>query len=184
MEHHWLTFLIGVSILRGVQLSPIPVSEEEWAEFSKSLRDVAYRLPTTTKPSHYILNLTPYFEVSPENTPNDTKPFSFEGSVDITIRATTVDVKEIVMHCNDLTILSVNVEYTNNNSTKDDKTEDITVVEQNFECDAKYSFLRIQTREALKLNTDYTVKIKFTGNIQSNMRGFYRSWYYDSSGVK
>ncbi|CAH2070916.1 unnamed protein product, partial [Iphiclides podalirius] len=48
--------------------SPVPVPDEEWEEFFRTLRDPAYRLPTTTRPRHYEVSLNPYFDVVPVNT--------------------------------------------------------------------------------------------------------------------
>ncbi|XP_014370421.2 membrane alanyl aminopeptidase-like [Papilio machaon] len=170
MGARWLLLLLGTVLVQGtLSLSPLPVPEDEWEEFYRVLRDPAYRLPTTTRPRHYEVSLTPYFDIVPINT----RPFSFDGEVTIYISPTVTNVNEIVMHCNDLTINSVSVLRNN---------VEIATPGQSPTCEMPFSFLRIRTNTPLQLGQEYVVKITFNGNIQTNMRGFYRSFYHDNSG--
>lgn len=150
------------------------MSEDEWEEFSRTLNDASFRLPTTTKPRHYEVSLTPYFEDVPANV----KQFSFDGTVTIYTSPTEANINEIVLHCNDLIIHSLTVEYTKNNEVWQ------IAANQSFECEELRSFLRIPTTEVLQLGQEYTIRSTFSGNLQTNMRGFYRSWYKDSTGKR
>lgn len=136
------------------------------------MRDPAYRLPTTTRPRHYEVNLTPYFD----NVTTGITPFTFDGAVTIYLSPTQANVSEIVMHCNDLTIYTLAV------------TTIVNGVEQAVattggvpSCEMPYAFLRITTSSALVTSQEYIVRMTFMGNLQTNMRGFYRSWYVDST---
>ncbi|KAI8424594.1 hypothetical protein MSG28_003037 [Choristoneura fumiferana] len=40
------------------------------------------------------------------------------------------------------------------------------------------------TTEMMWASQEYVIRASFTGNLQENMRGFYRSWYVDSTGNK
>lgn len=165
-----------MALIQGLfALSPTPVDEDEWEYFQRMLRDPAFRLPTTTRPRHYEVNLTPYFETYPTGE----NPFSFDGHVTIYTKSVVADVNEIVLHCNNLTIESLSVEY-----QRDHHTEVISYPERNYECDMPYSFLRIPVKEALQENQEYIIKSKFQGHLQTNMRGFYRSSYHDSIGKR
>lgn len=169
-----VVFWIGLALTQGlIALSPIPVDEDEWESFLTMLRDPAYRLPTTTKPEHYEVNLTPFFETAP----TDGNPFTFKGHVTIYTKPTEEDVNEIVLHCNDLTILSVSVKY-----QQGDQIVEISHTGRNYECEMPYSFLRIPVTQTLQLNQEYIIESEFIGNLQTNMRGFYRSWYNDNTG--
>nr|XP_026484279.1 membrane alanyl aminopeptidase-like [Vanessa tameamea] len=173
MVVRWIAFILGAALLQSLSaLSPIPVPEDEWTEFWRMLRDPSYRLPTTTRPSRYEINLTPYFDIT---TAPNIRPFSFDGIASIYIAATEANVREIVMHCNDLTIQSVSVTLNN---------AQIGLTSDTFECEMPRSFLRIGTNEALQLGQEYVVRVTYTGNLQTNMRGFYRSWYRDSTGIR
>lgn len=153
-------------------LSPIPVPEDEWEEFSKMMRNPQYRLPRTSTPQRYEVTLTPYLDIVP--LPN-INPFTFEGEV--TIQLTVHEAtNELVLHCNDLTIQ----ELTLTTSAGDP----VDLQSTTFTCELPYSFLRVLTTTQLPANTEYILNSKFTGNLQTNMRGFYRSWYLDSTGQK
>lgn len=165
---------MGIALIQGsFTLSPVPVPEEEWEDFARMMRDPAYRLPTTTVPRHYEVSLTPYFQDVPANV----NQFTFDGSVAIYLSPTQINVNQIVMHCDDLTIATVTVEYEVNNVI-----QQIATPGQTFACEMPYAFLRINTNEPLVLNQEYIVRMTFRGNIQPGMRGFYRSWYDDSTG--
>ncbi|CAH0725373.1 unnamed protein product, partial [Brenthis ino] len=173
MGCRWFTFLFGAALIQSLlALSPIPVPEDEWEEFAKTLRDPNYRLPTTTRPSRYVINLTPYFDITPTI---NIRPFSFDGIASIYINATVENVREIVMHCNDITIRSLSVSLND---------VSIDLAKNTFECEMPYSFLRIPTNDALQMGQEYVVNINYTGNIQTNMRGFYRSQYRDTNGQR
>lgn len=135
------------------------------------MRNPAYRLPTTTRPSRYVVSLTPYFDVV---TP-PIQPFTFDGEASIYIRPTVANVSEIVMHCYDLSIHSLNVTLNN---------QSISLANNTFECEPVYSFLRIRTTEPLQMDTEYVVSVNYTGRLQDDMRGFYRSYYRDSTGPR
>lgn len=155
-----------------IALSPTPVDEDEWESFQRMLRDPAFRLPTTTRPRHYEVNLTPYFEMVPDGQ----TPFTFEGEVTIYTSPTVAGVNEIVLHCNDLIIESLSVEY-----QQDGETQTITSPGSTYECQMPHAFLRIPVIRALQLNQEYIIKSKFRGNLQTTMRGFYRSWYMENT---
>lgn len=166
---------MGLALLQSALThSPIEVPDEEWIQYRNMLRDPAYRLPTTTRPSNYQVTLTPYFNV----TGTDVTPFSFDGEVTIRIRATENNVSQIVLHCNDLSILTLNVSLATNLGV------DLATPNQVFECEMPYSFLRINTNTVLNPNQEYIIRSTFKGNLQTNMRGFYRSWYVDSVGKR
>lgn len=174
--NRWLIFCISAALAQGLfALSPTPVEEDEWESFQRMLRDPAYRLPTATRPRHYEVNLTPYFEIVSEGE----TPFTFDGHVTIYTSPTVADVNEIVLHCNDLTIQSVSVEYQQDNMTHSISNPDLS-----YECEMPYSFLRIPVTQILQLNQEYIIRSTFRGNLQTNMRGFYRSWYIDSVGKR
>nr|AEO12690.1 aminopeptidase N1 [Ostrinia nubilalis] len=175
MARSWVLLLAGVALLQGVcTFNPLPLLEEEeaWEKFSRELNDASFRLPTTTMPMHYELSLTPYFE-------DEERPFTFDGTVAIYTSATEENVSEIVIHCNDLTIHSLTVEHTDAEGVVQQ-----IAAPQTYQCEAPQSFLRIATIEPLQVGQEYIIRSSFTGNLQSNMNGFYRSWYRDSTTTR
>nr|AHA90590.1 aminopeptidase N [Achaea janata] len=178
MASRWFNLLLGVLFIQGyLAFSPIPeerLMDEEWVEYNSMLRDPAYRLPTTTRPSHYAVTLTPYIESVPTGVTADL--FTFDGEATMTIQATEANVNEIRLHCNDLTILELTVHVAT------DLTVNLATPGQTYECVMPWSFLTIPLTTTLNTNLQYVVRSRFRGNLQTNMRGFYRSWYVDSTG--
>lgn len=175
----WISVFWGIALLQGLlALSPIyapDVADEEWDLFSVQLRDVAYRLPTTTLPRHYEVSLTPYFE----NVTAGITPFSFDGSVVIYLSPTQANVNEIVMHCQDLVISSFSLSTIVNGIETNVETNGVLPT-----CEMPYAFMRITPTAVLNLTQEYIVRMSFTGNLQTDMRGFYRSWYFDNTGFR
>ncbi|CAK1546277.1 unnamed protein product [Leptosia nina] len=171
MVVRWLWLCIGIAFIQGLTSSPIPVPEDEWLDFAKALNDPQYRLPRTVTPDEYIVTLTPYLDTAPTNS----NPFTFDGEVSITVTVQQA-TNEIVLHCNDLTIKQLTLQTTAGANVPLDTTT--------FTCEMPYSFLRVKTAAALTANEKYVIKSTFSGNLQTNMRGFYRSWYKDSNGNK
>lgn len=170
---------MGLTALQGyLAFSPLP--EENWDEeldsFAQTMSDPAYRLPTTTAPTRYEVTLSPYLATVPAGVTN-ASPFTFDGTVAITIRTTQANVNEIVLHCNDLTISALTV------SLAATPTVNIAA-NQAYQCQMPWSFLRIPLTATLQVNQDYVIRSTFRGNLQTNMRGFYRSWYIDRSGQR
>ncbi|XP_059049701.1 membrane alanyl aminopeptidase-like [Achroia grisella] len=173
----WLFLLAGIALIQGItSKSPIYSIEEEWETFNEHLRNPAYRLPTSTKPHHYVLTLEPYFENAPDGQNN----FTFNGNVNINLEVTEEDVTEIVLHCKDMTIHEASVE-TEDAEGLSWSSRDSPDTEALF-CDPVYDFLRINPSIPLLQGRNYTATVKFTGNIQTGMSGFYRSFYNDTSG--
>lgn len=170
--------VVGVALLQGVlSSSPIPemTLDEEWAAFNEQLQDVNFRLPTTTVPRLYEVTLTPYLTNAPAE-----QQFTFEGNVAIYLSATQAGVSEIVMHC-DVTITSLTLSYI---PATGGAVEPVPLASSDFNCDPTTKFLRILTSTPLNQNQEYIVQANFNGVLQENMRGFYRSWYRDSVGIR
>ncbi|KAM3967324.1 aminopeptidase N [Aphomia sociella] len=172
----WLFLLASLALIQGMtSKSPITSIEEEWETFNELLRDPAYRLPTSTKPSHYELTLDPYFD----DAPTIEQQFTFNGDVVITLQATEANVSEIVLHCRDMTISGASVVKETETSTE--STDILASDVENLVCDPVYSFLRLNLAEPLELGVNYKATLSFIGRVQDSMSGFYRSFYTDST---
>ncbi|CAH0605717.1 unnamed protein product [Chrysodeixis includens] len=172
MANRFTFLLLGVALAQGIlAYSPIDLPEDEWLEYRNLMRDSNYRLPRTTEPETYKVTLTPYLEAS-----DGVRQFTFDGQVEILIVAKEA-VSEILLHCNDLQISVLTV-------TAQSADANLAEPGQTYNCEDNTSFLRIKTASPLVANSKYVIKSTFTGNLQTNMRGFYRSWYYDNSNTK
>ncbi|XP_015435663.1 PREDICTED: uncharacterized protein LOC107191201 [Dufourea novaeangliae] len=123
---------------------------------------VDYRLPTSIVPLTYFIHL------KPEIAPNDT--FPFHGTVKIAAEVNE-RTKVIFLHSSGLVhdAINVSVDYKNLNIVKTDAIK-------------KYDFMTIELAEELKIGQIVNIQISFSGTLNDEMRGFYRTWYYDDSG--
>ena len=117
-------------------------------------------LPQCVKPLVYTLTLTP-----------DLDGFTFAGSltIEIVVAAAT---KVITMHCQDINISTARINHMN--------ASEILY-------DPKASTVDLHFPEELQpgcsLPDTKSLHIQYTGVLNSNMNGFYRSKYVDNEGV-
>ncbi|KZC13131.1 Aminopeptidase N, partial [Dufourea novaeangliae] len=124
-----------------------------------------YRLPTKIEPLTYFIHLKPKI-----NALNN--KFSFDGTVKIAAKVTE-STNVIVLHSSDLVHETIIVSANNKNLT-------ITKTETT----KKYDFLTIELDEELKVGEAVDIQISFSGTLNDEMRGFYKTWYYDDNGQR
>lgn len=138
-----------------------------------------YRLNDDVWPTEYTIEVTPYFD---DKTPGK-KAFTFDGVCTIKLKATKSNIKEIVLHVDDLTITKKEMKNQpdffapfpwNIESLKIDTSgpDEIT---------KKYT---IKLEKALEKNKIYDLYFEYTGILQTDMHGFYRSSYKDGEKIK
>lgn len=132
---------------------------------------LSYRLPTTTKPKHYDIDIWTDFKSNDERSER-----MFGGEVHIQLTATQENVDQIVLHADDLTIENITL------TINDD---DVPI---SWEIDNPQNhFLRI-TLESGTLKYDenediiYTLHITFDAPMRTDMYGIYESWYRVGDG--
>lgn len=137
-----------------------------------------YRLNEDVVPTDYIIDLTPHFD-------NETghEPFTFDGSVTITLQATKANVKTITLHKEDLEILDQTL------TTKSKYLPSFawnvrTISIHHNDWDEPTNKYSIVLDEALDQNQLYELKFQFKGKLRTDMKGFYRSSYKEGDEVK
>lgn len=122
-----------------------------------------YRLNDDVQPSHYDIELTPYFENEGEH-----KAFTFDGISVMTFRVTRAGVTNIVVHKQKIDIVSSFLKLASNSAdvphsvpTYDEDTHKLT----------------ISLTQPLAENTDYNLIFNYVGLLDDDMHGFYRSYY-------
>lgn len=129
---------------------------------SISGNDNPYRLPTTTKPSHYKIVL----KIDPD------QQQSFSGRVSINLFPQN-STDQIVLHSKVFTIEDISITegsdetdlYSFHNVTGDDR-----------------DFLNIYLTKKMTLNQLYVLKISYIGKYGSSVDGLYLSTYKDADG--
>lgn len=141
------------------------------------------RLPSSIKPLKYNISLEPYLYEG---------NFTFNGEVHINILVLE-DCYNVTMHAVDLDISKNDVlivaherksDKKRYNSTKTSTKKNSGVAGESAELrirkqyllEAKQFFI-IELYDKLLKNTEYLIKIKFSGLIQDYLQGFYRSSY-------
>ncbi|XP_026672068.1 leucyl-cystinyl aminopeptidase-like [Ceratina calcarata] len=115
--------------------------------------DLKYRLPPGVIPTAYKLHLTP-----------DLETFTFEGEVEITLVALITN-NILTLNLKDLTVHDIN--FMDLNTTKTLWNYYIT--------DPKHQILSITTKPHFEKDHHYSLKIKYNGIFNDNMRGLYVS---------
>lgn len=171
-----MRYLIVLTALCGVTSvwCTAPAFDDDFnVERSEPTADSAkYRLPTNVLPKKYVVELTPYF-----TNENGKKQFTFDGKVEINLHATEADVKQIVLHINE-------IEINGTPRLKDAITPltEIQVVSIIYDVGThKYTIL---LEKALTINREYLLSIQYLGYLSTNMRGFYRSSYEENGVTK
>ena len=121
-------------------------------------------LPSHVKPEKYFLNITPYIYEG---------NFTFDGEVTIFL-AVLQETKDITFHGVELTIHEIKIHE------KDDDHM-IYIVRQLEDVPRNFHILTLGT--TLLVGRQYILSIKYTGLLNDNLHGFYRS-SYEEKGVK
>lgn len=122
---------------------------------------VNYRLPTSVAPSIYDLHIS----VDLEN-------LKFNGSETIYVDARQ-PTSTIELHLLDLFVDDVQVS---------DGANAIPITSQTYNSETQ--IYRIALGQSLTAERGYEVKIDFNGDIRDDMKGLYRSSYYETGAVK
>ncbi|XP_023949404.1 aminopeptidase N [Bicyclus anynana] len=130
--------------------------ETTTSDYDNSVKDV--RLPTNIKPNKYFLKLTPYiFEGN----------FTFDGEVSIIIT-----VKNLT---NTVTFHGVELSFHKIELFKKVDGKEVKIVRKTEDVARQFHILR--TAEDLIAGQQYVLNITFTGILNDNLHGFYRSMY-------
>ena len=120
-----------------------------------------YFLPDEIVPTKYYIHLTPYIEEG---------NFTFDGSVEI--ETTVKDLTDkIVLHAFDIKNNSINI-FVNER----------LVGIKDFNYSPLYEFWIFTLFDDLLEGTNLKIKIDYTGVLNNEMKGFYRSSYEDDEG--
>lgn len=116
------------------------------------------RLPNHIKPDRYYLKLTPYILDS---------NFTFDGEISVVLTV-KYDTNRVTFHGVELTFHTIDLFKTDDGKAVEIKrrTEDI-----------ERQFHILTTAETLKAGQQYVLNITYTGILNDNLHGFYRSSY-------
>ena len=140
--------------------------QEAHIQVTRPKEDVYVRLPTNIKPSRYEVFLIPF--IIPDN-------FTIAGEVNIDINITE-PTTNITVHIYDMTIHEDEAELV----LAEDGGE-VAITGHGY--DDFRQFYILQLGQELS-NTQARLSIKWTGNLNDELAGFYRSSYTDENGER
>lgn len=126
-----------------------------------SMPSNGYRLPKSIVPKSYVVKLTPYIE--PDK-------FTFDGNVHITANVVE-STNQVVLHINELDLVSVTLMA----NGKPLKPIDAKKNQQ-------YHLYTLTLSTILPIGSKLDIEIFYSGILNTDMRGFYRSSYVDDAG--
>ncbi|GBP46438.1 Membrane alanyl aminopeptidase [Eumeta japonica] len=133
-----------------------------------------YRVPEVLDPIHYTVEITPYFEAEPGK-----DAFSFDGVVDIRVRAVEDGITQIVLQENVRDVIGVTVTDLEGRPVAVNETHQ-------FDRLRNYQFLVINLRDGVTLVRDqeYWIRVVYIGHMNETplSRGVFRGSYRDSNG--
>lgn len=133
---------------------------EEWKDKLSSREKIQnVRLPKSVIPESYEIKLIPFIF---ENN------FTFRGEVKILLNVTE-DINNVTLHANDLEIDPESVKVTERNGKN--------VLIGHLSNDTDRQFFVTHVQENLVGGRQYEIEMKFTGHLNDELQGFYRSSY-------
>lgn len=139
---------------------------------------IDYRLPKNLKPNLYDLKIKPYIGSNREAWPAE-KDFTFDGSVEIFF--TCIEpTRRIVFHADHIQIVSIFLRsFSSDHQPFDDLHEPLS-----HEIDEVRTFAIVQMNHECVEHFNYSLSINYTGSINEELEGFYRSSYLDENMFK
>ncbi|XP_050580172.1 putative aminopeptidase-2 isoform X1 [Bombus affinis] len=135
----------------------------QWIE--EQYPSMNYRLPKSFSPLRYNITLSPYFA---ENN------FIFTGRVQIEMECNEDYISHIVLHSSKLEITGLSLQPKHSTSNNENS---VSGLRQNNDTETLTIFMKrfIQAKELV-------LDISFTGKLNDDMEGFYRSYYITDEG--
>ena len=154
-----------------------PSSEGDVLPFDQRAKDWAGRLSTDVLPKRYSLTLQPFLTLDDATDSKLRRHFTFDGEVSIKVECNT-PTKTITLHTKNLTLhKNPMVKSLSAGAAGADLFESYTFVND-------YDFLVITLKEELEEAQDYEISIEYSGELNENLYGFYRSSYTTADGEK
>ncbi|VVC38461.1 Hypothetical protein CINCED_3A009639 [Cinara cedri] len=128
------------------------------------------RLPANVIPESYDLKIVPFLWAKPGNS-------TFDGQVDIVVNV-TAPVDGITLHAADLNITECLVSrFPRMVPNEHVMAESTYITVQEIQKDLYKQFFIIKFQDVQPADYQYNISLKYTGRLQDNMEGFYKSSY-------
>lgn len=166
----WKTAILVLALSSAVW-SGVPLLNRNVPVTSRQETISGYRLPNTTSPLRYDIELTTH--VHDHGSVNQ---FDFEGKVSVSLRVQEQNVQNITLHHRQITVTHVKLSEVSSTGNVVIVNDDLS-----FSTDETYEFLIVHAPSALRVG-NYVLEVQYHGVLRSDNGGFYRSSYTDASG--
>jgi aminopeptidase 2 len=168
-NNSFLVIFIFTTIFNVVTSTPLWLHRKEIEHKPPQFKALSdYLLTDNVLPIHYNIDLYPYILTPPD------KNFTFDGKVIIDISVNKEDTKEIKLHAYDIVINTLTVKKIDDGSMIDVNSHTIA--------DDDTNFLIINLASNVVNGFKYQIEIVYTGVLNNDLEGFYRSTYNNSAG--
>ncbi|XP_071788435.1 aminopeptidase N-like isoform X2 [Asterias amurensis] len=139
--------------------------------------DWAGRLSTDVLPKRYSVILQPFLTPDDATDSHLQRHFTFDGDVSIKVECNR-PTQTITLHTKNLTLHRNPIVKSRSAGAA---AEDLF---QSYKFVGEFDFLVITLREELQVAQDYEISIAYSGELNENLYGFYRSSYTAANGEK
>jgi aminopeptidase 2 len=160
-----LMLLVSITSASVIPLRELQFNPDRYSDSRATRADADYHLPEIVVPQLYKITVTPNFE-----------DFTFTGIVDIDVKA-LLDADSISLHHDRITIDAVTV--TRNSTDIPVNSTDIPV---NSTYDPATNIFTLNLESTFLKDETATIHIEYTGVLDDDMSGFYRSSYTTADG--
>ncbi|XP_063887378.1 aminopeptidase N-like isoform X1 [Scylla paramamosain] len=136
------------------------------ASLSSNTKVTDVRLPASLRPLHYQLQLQPFVRGN----------FSINGYVQVEVEVVT-ETSVFTLHMADIITHNETVKIVDARSAME-----ISILKQTY--DNQRQFYHAHLQQPLTKGCRYVLSMEFTGYLNDQLYGFYRSSYTDSNGIK
>lgn len=147
-------------------LFPITSEDESQLENVSLNDEVNFRLPTSLKPIHYIIKLQPLI--------NSNR--SIFGSVEIEFEVVEA-AANVTLHINNIITKNETVKVV---PSDDPSGPGVGIIQQTYDNVRQFYVAELETE--LEQGKMYIISMNFEGYLNDDLRGFYRSTYFDADG--
>ncbi|XP_024878007.1 aminopeptidase N-like [Temnothorax curvispinosus] len=135
-----------------------------------------YRLPGDVVPTNYEITLEPIFE-SPKNN------FSFNGKSVITLEIKNA-TSTIKFHAKELEFVEEDAILTYEETDEKSKKKVTKTAKPEFSDDPQKDFVILTFKDKIETQENAKLSLNYTGILNDDLRGFYRSSYQNKDGKK
>lgn len=168
-----MRYLLPLMLVLATCWASNPIFDSVAPELIQEVPD-DYRLPKNVVPINYVIELTPYINTG------DEKNFTFDGKSEIDLQVKENNITTITFHAKNIKLNSVNLMY---GEKLEPQIKEDTLLE--FKEDKHKDFIIVSLPNPINTTTkNVKLSLNYTGVLNDELRGFYRSSYKKGNEIR